>query len=102
MNKTVNIFFSIDDAYAPILATAINSAIKNSSCERNYRAIVLYKDLSEENRTRISKLSTDNFKIEFVPMNQSFECIQDQNAKPSSYTVLPLCFQVYIAVCFCI
>lgn len=102
MNKTVNIFFSIDDAYAPFLATAINSAIKNSSCERNYRAIVLYKDLSEENRTRISKLSTDNFKIEFVPMNQSFECIQDRmsNRLRCDYFTLTIYFRLFIPEMF--
>ena len=35
MNKEIPIFFSIDNSYAPYLAVALNSAIKNSSKDRN-------------------------------------------------------------------
>ena len=48
--NTVNeipIFFSIDDGYAPFLSVALNSAIKNSDKCRNYKAIILYEELSE-------------------------------------------------------
>ena len=41
MNREIPIFFTIDNNYAPFLAAALNSAIKNSSPDRNYRAIVL-------------------------------------------------------------
>lgn len=102
MNQTVNIFFSIDDAYAPFLATALNSAIKNSSPKRDYRAIVLYKDLAEENRSRISTLATPNFKIEFVPMEGSFECIQDRmsNRLRCDYFTLTIYFRLFIPEMF--
>ena len=49
MNMKINtkdiipIFFTIDDGYAPYLATALVSAIKNSSPDRRYRAVVLYQ-----------------------------------------------------------
>lgn len=102
MSKPVNIFFSIDDAYAPFLATALNSAIKNSSKERSYRAIVLYKDLNEENRTRIGALATPNFAIEFVPMKDSFECIQDKmsNRLRCDYFTLTIYFRLFIPEMF--
>ena len=48
MNREIPIFFTIDDSYAPFLAVALNSAIKNSDPQRNYKAIVLYQDLGAD------------------------------------------------------
>ena len=49
MNREIPIFFTIDDGYAPFLAVALNSAIKNCDPGRKYRAIVLHQDLSQKN-----------------------------------------------------
>ena len=49
MNREIPIFFTIDDSYAPFLAVALNSAIKNSDLQRGYKAIVLYQDLGADN-----------------------------------------------------
>lgn len=38
VNREIPIFFTIDDSYAPFLAVALNSAIKNSDPQRNYKA----------------------------------------------------------------
>ena len=36
MNREIPIFFTIDDAYAPFLGVALNSAVKYSSADRRY------------------------------------------------------------------
>lgn len=102
MNKLIPIFFSIDDSYAPYLAVALNSAIKNSSKERNYKAIVLYKDLSDENITKLSSLATDNFKIEFMPMGDGLETITDSmfNRLRCDYFTLTIYFRLFIPALF--
>ena len=43
--EVIPVFFAIDNEYAPFLSVALNSAIKNSSANRKYKAIVLYQDL---------------------------------------------------------
>ena len=68
MNNVIPVFFSIDDNYAPYLAVAINSAVKNCSKDRQYKAIILHQSLTEENKKRLQALETSNFSVEFVPM----------------------------------
>lgn len=94
----IPVFFSIDDSYAPFLAVAINSAIKNASKERRYKAIVLYQELSEKNRNRIKALETDNFKIEFIPIESGLESITDRmsNRLRCDYFTLTIYFRLFI------
>ncbi|MBE6764515.1 MAG: glycosyltransferase family 8 protein [Ruminococcaceae bacterium] len=102
MKKEIPVFFSIDDSYAPFLAVALNSAIKNSSDENNYRAIVLYQELSEENIENLSSLATENFTIEFVPMNSGLEKITDRmsNRLRCDYFTLTIYFRLFIPAMF--
>lgn len=78
MNKEIPIFFTIDNTYAPFLAVAIKSIIENASKEYNYRIIVLYQDLTVENRCRVSNLSSDKFKIDFIYMKDEFKLITNR------------------------
>ncbi len=102
MNKEIPIFFSIDDSYAPYLAVALNSAIKNCSPDRKYKAIVLYKDLSEENRKRLSVFKTDNFDIQFESMGTGLETITDRmsNRLRCDYFTLTIYFRLFIPAMF--
>ena len=102
MNEKQNevvIFFTIDDNYAPYLAVALNSAIKNSSPSRGYRAIVLHEGVSEENIKRIKALEEDNFRIEFTPMSRGLEAICDRmgNRLRCDYFTLTIYFRLFIA-----
>jgi len=102
-NKSVvPIFFSIDNSYAPYLAVALNSAIQNSSPYREYKAIVLYQELTQENRDRLSALATDNFRIEFVPMESGLESITDRmsNRLRCDYFTLTIYFRLFIPTMF--
>ena len=101
-NSTIPVFFSIDDAYAPYLGVALSSAVKNSDPERQYKAIVLYQDLCEENRRRLSSLATENFEIKFIPMGEGLECITDRmsNRLRCDYFTLTIYFRLFIPVMF--
>lgn len=103
--NTVNeipIFFSIDDGYAPFLSVALNSAIKNSDKCRNYKAIILYEELSEEHKSKLSSLATPNFKIKFIPMLKGLESITDRKSNHirCEYFTLTIYFRLFIAAMF--
>ena len=101
-NKEIPIFFTIDDTYAPFLAVALNSAIKNSSKERQYRAFVLHQCLSKENAEMLKALETDNFKIEITPIKESLCSIDDRegNRLRCDYFTLTIYFRLFIATLF--
>lgn len=101
-NEQIPIFFSIDDSYAPYLAVALSSAIKNSSENRDYRAIILHQELSQENQARLSMLEKPNFTIEFYEMKQGLETITDRSSNylRCDYFTLTIYFRLFIASMF--
>ncbi len=101
-NKEIPIFFTIDDNYAPFLAVAINSAIKNSSPDRSYRAIVLNEDLSEDNAARLCAMQTENFKIDLIPMKADLGALDDRmgNRLRCDYFTLTIYFRLFIPTLF--
>lgn len=102
MNREIPIFFTIDDGYAPFLAVALNSAIKNSSPDRRYKAIVLHQGLNETNIQKLKSLETDNFKIELTPMKANFEALDDRmsNRLRCDYFTLTIYFRLFIPEMF--
>ncbi len=102
MNREIPIFFTIDDGYAPFLAVALNSAIKNANPDRKYRAIVLHQDLCETNIAKLQSLQTDNFKIELTPMKANFEALDDRmsNRLRCDYFTLTIYFRLFIPAMF--
>ncbi len=102
MQNVIPVFFTIDDLYAPFLSVALESAIKNSSPDRSYAAIVLYQQLSEDNIKRLSALSTDNFSVSFVPLNSGLESITDRmsNRLRCDYFTLTIYFRLFIPAMF--
>ncbi len=101
-NNVIPVFFSIDDSYAPFLSVALSSAIKNSSPDNNYKAIILHENLSEEHKSRISALSKDHFSIEFVEMKSGMESITDRmsNRLRCDYFTLTIYFRLFIPAMF--
>ncbi len=100
--KEIPIFFTIDDGYAPYLSVAIKSMIQNASKEYNYRIIVLYKELNEENRAKIAKLKEENFKIDFIYMKDELKAITDreENRLRCDYFTLTIYFRLFIPEMF--
>ena len=102
MNREIPIFFTIDDSYAPFLAVALNSAIKNSDPQRNYKAVVLYQDLGADNISRLQALQTENFKIELMPIRANMEALDDRmsNRLRCDYFTLTIYFRLFIPSMF--
>lgn len=102
MNREIPIFFTIDNGYAPFLAVALNSAIKNASNSRQYRAIVLHEGLSDDNKAKLQALETDNFKIDLTPMQANFEALDDRmsNRLRCDYFTLTIYFRLFIPSMF--
>lgn len=102
MNKEIPIFLTIDNGYAPYLAVALNSAIKNCNPNRNYTAIVLYEGLTEENIKKIKSLETDNFKILLEEMHANFDALDDRmsNRLRCDYFTLTIYFRLFIPTMF--
>ncbi len=97
--KRIPIFFTIDNGYAPYLGVAIHSLITNASEEYKYKIIVIYQDVSEENRECITAMANENFEIEFVEMKHSLESITDrkENRLRCDYFTMTIYFRLFIA-----
>lgn len=102
MNREIPIFFTIDDGYAPFLAVALNSAIKNSNPQRRYNAIVLYQALNETNIAKLKSLETENFKISLTPIKANFDALDDRmsNRLRCDYFTLTIYFRLFIPAMF--
>ncbi len=102
MNREIPLFFTIDDGYAPFLAVALNSAVKNADPERRYKAIVLYQELTDANITKLKSLETENFKIELTAMKTNFDALDDRmsNRLRCDYFTLTIYFRLFIPAMF--
>ena len=102
MSKEIPIFFAADDCYAPLLAVALNSAVKNSNSERTYRAVILQDGITEENSRKLKSLESDNFKIDIMPMKQNFDMLDDRmsNRLRCDYFTLTIYFRLFIPAMF--
>ncbi|MBQ7288196.1 MAG: glycosyltransferase family 8 protein [Clostridia bacterium] len=100
--KEIPVFFSIDNSYAPFLAAAIHSAVQNCSPDRQYKAIILHQELTQENQEKLSKLATENFSVEFVEMKEGLESITDRmsNRLRCDYFTLTIYFRLFIPTMF--
>ena len=100
--KEIPIFFSVDDNYAPFLAAALNSAVKNASSNRQYKAIILHEKLSEHNQRLLKDLGSENFSIEFFPILSGLEGIADsmENRLRCDYFTLTIYFRLFIPALF--
>ena len=98
MNREIPVFFTIDNSYAPYLAVALNSAIKNANPDRKYKAIILHEGLTQENIDKIKAFETDNFKIDIQTMQANFESLDDRmsNRLRCDYFTLTIYFRLFI------
>ena len=96
--KEIPIFFTIDDSYAPYVSVAIKSIIQNASKEYNYKFIILYQELNQENMDKISSLGEERFEIKFVYMKDGLETITDrvENRLRCDYFTLTIYFRLFI------
>lgn len=69
--KVVPVFLTINSAYAPYAATAINSLMKKTDPKRYYRIIILHDGLNFVNRIRLRNLVTKNCSIQFKKIDRN-------------------------------
>ena len=79
MKKTVQVFYSVDDRYAPYLAISIASLIDHTNPNRNYEINIVHQKLSKENKDRLKRLKTKNVKIKLVGMKKQLEEIKNNS-----------------------
>ena len=76
--EIIPIFFAIDDRYIPFMAVCLQSITEHLSEDKLYEIKVLYTKVSKENQEKIMKFERDNFKIEFVDLNEQINEIKDK------------------------
>lgn len=101
-NNVIPVFFAIDDAYAPYLGVALHSAIRNSTPCRNYKAVILHQELSDENREKLLSLATPWFDVDFIAMKDGLESITDHisNRLRCDYFTLTIYYRLFIPAMF--
>lgn len=103
-DKLIPIFFSVNDAYVPYLAVALNSIKTNAASEYTYRIHILNDDISADNRQRLSKLSDRNFILEFIPLSERMHSIAGisrlENHRFAAFASLTIYFRLFIPELF--
>ena len=79
MPKTVQVFYSVDDRYAPYLSISLASLIDHTNPNRNYEINIVHQQLSKENKNRLKSLKTKNVKIKLVGMKKQLEEIKNNS-----------------------
>lgn len=102
MTQPIPVFFSINDAYAPFLSVAMISIIANADTHQQYDLIILYEDLSAENRERLGQLATPNVSIRFVTVNDDLmKQLAGEHMKLRGDTfTLTIYYRLFIAAMF--
>ncbi len=77
IKEEIPIFFSIDDNYIPFFTVAAHSIMDNASKDYNYKFIILNDGLKKTSEEKLKKLENENFKIEFVNVNEKIKSIEN-------------------------
>ena len=98
----VPIFFTIDDSYAAYMAMALYSLMENADPQYKYTVYVIYQDLAEQNRKRISSMCKDNFEIIFRQMSDMVHGINDDKAGKlrCDYSTYTIYYRLFLADMF--
>lgn len=104
MKTVIPIFFSVNDAYSPFLATAICSIKANASRSYTYHIHILTDDVSVENKDRLSALAEEGFIIEFNPLAEQMATLpgvkQLQSHCFDAFATLTIYFRLFIPELF--
>ena len=104
MKPIVPIFFSVNDAYSPFLATAIHSIRENASPDYQYNIHILTDDISAGNRRKLSRLGTETFHIHFHPLTELLGALPavDRLSKHcfGAFSSLTIYFRLFIPALF--
>ncbi|MBQ8350646.1 MAG: glycosyltransferase family 8 protein [Clostridia bacterium] len=76
--KTIPVFFAVDDRYAPFLGVALRSMLANADRRYFYRIHVLTTGLSEENMEKLRHEETENARISFDDISRELSRIASE------------------------
>lgn len=97
----IPIFFSIDDNYVPFFTVAAHSIMDNASKEYNYKFIILNDGLEKTSEEKLKKLEDENFKIEFVNVNEKIKSIEnDLSFRLRDYYTNSIYYRIFIPSLF--
>ena len=88
-NKTIPIFYSVDDNYVPFLGVSLKSILANISKGYNLKVYILNTGISDENKTKIlsiAKESENNVEVEYVDVAERMDKISSKIHRRDYYT----------------
>lgn len=98
--EVVPVFFTVDDSYAPWLAVALNSLVRNARSARPYEVIILNEDLTEAHKAALREIAAGNGNVEltFVDMAERIHGIEDLscNKLRADYFTLSIFYRLFI------
>ena len=68
--KTIPIFYAIDDGFAKYAVVSLYSMIKNASTEYKYCVKILCTEIAQKIKDNILDLQNDNFEVEFYDVSE--------------------------------
>ncbi|MFC6177528.1 glycosyltransferase family 8 protein [Companilactobacillus huachuanensis] len=100
--REIPIFYSINDAYVPYLSVSIESISEHASEENEYSIIVLYQNLTVDNRAKLAKMSQSNVKVSLVSMDDNLsQLMGNEHTKlRGDYFTYTIYFRLFIAEMF--
>ena len=98
-NKTVPVFYAVDDNYIPFLHVSILSLIDHVSEDNQYNIYILHSGVSEEHKKIINALCQNNVKIIFVDVAEKLNRVSHL-LKLRDYYTLTTYYRIFIAEMF--
>jgi len=104
MKNLIPVFFSVNDAYAPYLATALYSIKENASKNYDYRIHILSDDLSDKHIEKLRRFDSEGFRLEFIPLSEKLSCLDPDGRLGGhgfeAFASLTIYFRLFIPALF--
>lgn len=97
--RTIPVFYTTDDAYAPLLAVSVNSLLSNASKSDFYKIHIIESNISRENKEKIASLARENASIVFEDLEDRISGIASRLALRDYYSASTY-LRIFIANAF--
>ena len=88
--KTIPVFFTIDENYAPYFSVALTSLIEHTSPENDYTINVVHRGVTKDSQEKLNSLAKDNVHIVFTNIEEKIKPIEEKLNKQRSKTHFPI------------
>ena len=90
MNKTIPIFFTLDENYAPYFSVALASLIEHTTDDNDYTINVVHDGLTDDSKSKLSSLAKSNVHIIYTDIKEKIKPIEERLNKSRSKTHFPI------------